>query len=607
MRLEDYALIGDTQTAALVSREGSVDWWCAPRFDSAASFSAILGGPEHGRWLVAPAEPIQKITRRYRPDTLVLETEFETEHGTVRVADCMPPRDGTPEIVRRVEGVKGRVPMRLELVIRFDYGSIVPWVRREGGRLVAIGGPDALVLTSDIETRGEDMTTVADFTLSEGQTASFTLGWFPSHRKPPPALDARQSIHDTEQFWRSWVRRCKYDGPYRDAVTRSLMVLKALTYAPTGGMVAAPTTSLPEQLGGVRNWDYRFCWLRDAAFTLNNLYLAGYREEARSFRGWLLRAAAGDPAKLQVLYGVSGERRIPEATCKWLPGYEGARPVRVGNAAVDQLQLDIYGELLDAMLQSRQAEGCEEDFAWRVERVLLDFLGEHWNDPDESIWEVRSGPKQFTYSKVMSWVAFDRAIRSAERFGLEGPVRVWREKRARIMQEVLVRGVDPVRGCFIRSFDDPHALDASLLRVPLVGFLPCTDARVQATVQAVEQDLMRDGLVLRYATDTHADDGLPPGEGAFLACSFWLADCYARQGRVDDARTLFERLLSLRNDVGLLSEEYDARAKRLVGNFPQAFSHLALVNTAFNLAGMRAGSRGEDRPARDASPILQPL
>ncbi|MBS2032764.1 MAG: glycoside hydrolase family 15 protein [Deltaproteobacteria bacterium] len=606
MRLEDYALIGDTQTAALVSREGSVDWLCLPRFDSAACFAALLGTPKHGRWLITPAEPVRRTHRRYLPDSLVLETYFETENGIVRLVDCMPPRDGTPELVRRVEGLRGRVPMRLELVIRFDYGNIVPWVRSEGGRLHAIAGPDALVLTSDIETRGENMTTVADFTLSEGQNACFTLAWFPSHRKAPPALDGSQSIRDTELFWRGWVKRCKYDGPYRDAVVRSLMVLKALTYAPTGGIVAAPTTSLPEQLGGVRNWDYRFCWLRDAAFTLNNLYLAGYREEARSFRGWLLRAAAGDPAKLQVLYGVSGERRIPEAQCLWLPGYEGSRPVRVGNAAVDQLQLDIYGELLDAMLQSRQAEGCEEDFAWRVERVLLDFLGEHWRDPDESIWEVRGERRDFTYSKVMAWVAFDRAIRSAEKFGLEGPVRTWREKRARIMQEVLVRGVDPARGCFVQSFGS-EALDASLLRIPLVGFLPCGDSRVQATIQLVERELMRDGLVLRYATQSKSDDGLPPGEGAFLACSFWLADCYARQGRVDQARELFERLLSLRNDVGLLAEEYDSRAGRQVGNFPQAFSHLALVNTAFNLAGMRAGSRGEGRPARDASPILQPL
>jgi GH15 family glucan-1,4-alpha-glucosidase len=521
----------------------------------------------------------------------VLETEVETASGTVRIFDFMPPRDGTPDLVRRVEGVAGRVALKMELVVRFDYGSVVPWVRQLDGRLLAVAGPDALVLTSDVETRGEGFTTVADFTVDAGHAVSFTLTWFQSHQSPPPALDARQAVRDTESFWREWVDRCTYEGPHRDAVVRSLITLKALTYAPTGGIVAAPTASLPELLGGERNWDYRYCWLRDASFTLNNLYLAGYQDEARAFRDWLLRAVAGDPTQLQVLYGVSGERRIPELTLDWLPGYESSRPVRVGNAAVHQLQLDVFGELMESMLQARAAESCEEEAAWRVERVLLGFLEKLWQRPDEGIWEVRGGPQHFVYSKVMAWVAFDSAIRSAERFNLPAPLERWSATRDRIRAEVLERGVDARRGCFVQSYGSER-LDASLLRIPLVGFLPCEDPRVQRTIAAVEQELTRDGLVLRYDPgDAGAVDGLPGGEGAFLACSFWLADCHMRSGRREQAEALFNRLLLLRNDVGLLSEEYDLGARRLVGNFPQAFSHLALVNTAFNLAGLRPEGR----------------
>jgi GH15 family glucan-1,4-alpha-glucosidase len=589
MRIEDYALIGDTQSAALVSRAGSIDWLCLPRFDSGACFAALLGTPEHGRWLMTPVEPVRKVARRYLPDTLVLETEFTTDSGVVRVIDCMPPRDNAPDVVRAVEGVTGRVAMRMELVIRFDYGSILPWVRRRDGRLLAVAGPDALVLTTDVPVRGEELTTVSSFEAVAGHRSFFTLTWFPSHQAPPPALDASQAIRDTERYWKEWVARCRYEGPYREAVVRSLMTLKALTYAPTGGIVAAPTTSLPEAIGGTRNWDYRFCWLRDASFTLNNLYLAGYRTEAREFRDWLLRAVAGDPARLQVLYGVSGERRVPELEVKWLPGYEGSRPVRIGNGAVDQLQLDVYGELMDTLHQARAAEVCADDPAWRVQRVLLEFLEQHWREPDEGIWEVRGGRQHFVYSKVMAWVAFDRALASAERFKLDAPLERWRGLRRDIRAEIMERGFDTRRGTFTQHYGS-QTLDASLLRIPLVGFLPHTDPRVLGTVQAIEQDLLRHGLVARYDAGGSQVDGLPDGEGAFLACSFWLADNYALSGRTDEAHALFERLLGLRNDVGLLSEEYDVGRKRQVGNFPQAFSHLALINTAFNLAGHRTGA-----------------
>jgi len=585
MHLEDYALIGDTRSAALVSREGSIDWLCLPRFDSGAVFAALLGTPANGRWKIAPAQEVKRVRRRYRRDTLVLETEVTTATGTVHVVDCMPVHEHSREVVRVVEGVRGVVPMRMELRVRFDYGSIVPWVSQRDGRLTLEAGPDALVLTTDRETWGEDLATVCEFVAEAGKSETFTLSWYPSHLEPPPALDARQAVRDTLRFWREWVSQCQYQGPWRDAVVRSLITLKALTYAPTGGMVAAPTTSLPEQLGGVRNWDYRYCWVRDAAFTLNNLYLAGYQEEACAWRKWLVRTVAGDPAQLQIVYGVSGERRIPELELPWLSGYQGSRPVRVGNGAVGQLQLDVYGELVDTMYQARLAENAPERAAWRIEQVLVEFLATHWREPDEGIWEERAGRRQFVFSKVMAWVAFDRALRSAERFGLPYPRARWEAERDAIREEVLARGFDPVRQTFTQRYGAPE-LDASLLRIPLEGFLPPDDPRVVGTVRAIERELCRDGYVMRYHTGTEAD-GLPAGEGAFLACSFWLADNYARMGRWKEARALFERLLALRNDVGLLSEEYDVDSHRLLGNFPQAFSHLALVNTAFNLSGAR--------------------
>jgi len=592
MHLENYALIGDTQSAALVSSEGSIDWLCLPRFDSGAIFAALLGKPEHGRWKIAPVEPVKRLRRRYRRDTLVLETELTTASGVVRLLDCMPPRTGSPELVRIVEGVRGVVPMRMDLTVRFDYGAIVPWVTKKDGRLMLEAGPDACVLTTDLETWGEGLNTVSEFMAVADRSDAVTLSWYPSHQAPPPALDARQALRDTLSFWRQWVSQCKYEGPWRDAVVRSLITLKALTYAPTGGIVAAATTSVPELLGGVRNWDYRYCWVRDASFTLDNLYRAGYREEARAWRKWLIRTAAGDPAQLQMLYGVSGERRIPELVLEWLPGYENSRPVRVGNGAASQLQLDVYGELMDTMHQGRVVDGVVDRAAWRIERTLMDFLEAHWAEPDEGIWEVRCARQHFVFSKVMSWVAVDRAIKSAEKFQLEAPLERWKKLRETIRSTVLEKGVDPERQCFTQAFGS-KVLDASLLRIPLVGFLPADDRRVIGTVKAIEKELVRDGLVLRYDTNT-SSDGLPGGEGAFLACSFWLADDLVLLDRGDEATALFERLLTLRNDVGLLAEEYDIAHQRMLGNFPQAFSHLALVNTAFNLSGMRALGR---RPA----------
>ncbi|MBS2026635.1 MAG: glycoside hydrolase family 15 protein [Deltaproteobacteria bacterium] len=598
MELEKYALIGDTQSAALVSTEGSIDWLCLPRFDSGALFSALLGTPDHGRWKIAPVEPVKRLRRRYRRDTLVLETEFTTASGVVRLLDCMPPRSGPPELVRVIEGVRGQVPMRMDLTVRFDYGAIVPWVTQKDGRLMLEAGPDALVLTTDLETWGEGLSTVSEFMAGPEKSDALTLSWYPSHLPPPPALDARQALRDTLSFWRQWVSLCRYEGPWREAVVRSLIVLKALTYAPTGGIVAAPTTSVPELLGGERNWDYRYCWVRDASFTLDNLYRAGYREEARAWRKWLIRTAAGAPSQLQMLYGVSGERRIPELELGWLPGYEGSRPVRVGNGAASQLQLDVYGELMDTMYRARVVEGVVDRAAWRIERALMDFLEAHWADPDEGIWEVRCARQPFVFSKVMAWVAVDRAIRSAEQFQLEAPLERWRRLREAIRGAVLEKGVDRERQCFTQSFGS-KVLDASLLRIPLVGFLPANDPLVVGTVKAIERELVRDGLVLRYDTSC-TPDGLFGAEGAFLACSFWLADDLVALGREDEARALFERLLKLRNDVGLLAEEYDLGQSRMVGNFPQAFSHLALVNTAFNLAGARELGRAAKSDAAES-------
>ena len=581
LRIEDYAMIGDTRTAALVCKDGSIDWLCLPRFDSGACFAALLGEPRHGRWLLAPRGDVARTSRRYRPGTLVLETEIATADGTVRIVDCMPPNEDVPNVLRLVEGVSGRVPMRMELVIRFDYGWVVPWVRSLDGVLVAIGGPDALALVTPVPVHGEGLTTVADFEVGAGDCVPFLLSWFPSHEPPPPALDVAGMVAESEAWWRAWSDRCDYQGPWREAVVGSLVTLKALTYLPTGGIVAAATTSLPEILGGVRNWDYRYCWLRDATFTLYALLLGGHRDEAIAWRDWLLRAAAGSPAQLQVLYGLAGERRLHELTLDWLPGYEASTPVRIGNAAAEQRQLDIYGEVSDAFFQARKAGIHPDPTAWALQRQVLDFLTEAWREPDEGIWEVRGPRRHFTHSKMMAWVAFDRAIKTVERFGLDGPADAWRRTRAAIHAEVCERGFDRAKGAFTQSYGEP-ALDASLLLTPIVGFLPAADERVVGTVRAIERELIEGGLVKRYRT-RETDDGLPPGEGVFLACSFWLADNYALMGRGREARQLFERLLSLRNDVGLLAEEYDPAAGRFLGNFPQAFSHVGLVNTAFNL------------------------
>lgn len=580
----DYALIGDLQTAALVSREGSIDWLCLPRFDSGACFAALLGGPEHGRWSLRPAGPIRHVERRYRPETLVLETELSTDEGTVRIVDCMPPRGRAADVVRIVEGVRGRVPMRMELAIRLDYGSIVPWVRRQDGRLVAVGGPDALYLDTRVQTRGEDLRTVADFTVGEGMSDTFVLTWVQSYEDPPEGVNAHKAVADTQAWWERWTGRCPYTGEWREAVVRSLVTLKALTFAPTGGIVAAATTSLPESIGGARNWDYRFCWLRDATLTLYSLLLSGYEDEARAWRDWLLRAAAGDPHRLQIMYGAAGERRLGEEELDWLPGYMGSRPVRIGNAAVSQMQLDVYGEVMDTLHQARRLGIDHSESAWALQRALMDALESDWRLPDAGIWEVRGELRQFTHSKVMAWTAMDRAVRGVEEFGLEGPVDRWRRVRAQIHEEVCREGYDVAKGSFTRSYDSSE-LDASLLMIPLVGFLAPDDPRVVGTVDAVARELCRDGFVLRYRTDGEGDaDGLPGHEGAFLACSFWLADCLALMGRGEEARRLFERLLVVRNDVGLLSEEYDPAAGILLGNFPQAFSHVGLINTAYNLS-----------------------
>jgi GH15 family glucan-1,4-alpha-glucosidase len=588
-RIEDYALIGDLETAALVARDGSIDWLCFPQFDSGACFAALLGKPEHGRWLLAPQAGIRNIRRRYRDDTLVLETTYETDDGSVTLIDCMPMRSRAPALVRVVRGEHGQVPMHLQLIIRFDYGSIVPWVRRTERGIWAVAGPDSLLLNTDVELRGEDLTTVADFTVAQGQEVSFVLCWYPSFQEPPPETDPGQAIRDTQSWWQDWSGRCTYRGPWREQVVRSLITLKALTYEPSGGIVAAATTSLPEQLGGVRNWDYRYCWLRDATFTLYALIEAGYLEEARAWRQWLLRAVAGEPSKLQILYGLDGRRRLREWEVDWLPGYEGARPVRIGNAASGQFQLDVYGEVWDAMYQAHCAGLEAEEAGWRLGRALLEFLESAWDSPDEGIWEVRGPRRPFTHSRMMAWLAVDRAVKAVERFGRAGPVDRWRQLRDTIHEQVCRDGFNADLGAFVQYYGSTN-LDASLLMMPLVGFLPASDSRVRGTVEAIERHLMQDGFVRRYQSDPGVD-GLPPGEGAFLACTFWLADNYALLGRDADAKETFERLLGLCNDVGLLSEEYDPHAKRLVGNFPQAFSHVGLINTAMNLAHARGPAR----------------
>jgi GH15 family glucan-1,4-alpha-glucosidase len=588
LRIEDYGLIGDLQTAALVGRNGSIDWCCFPRFDSGACFAALLGTPDHGRWLLGPQGEIRRTTRRYRHDTLILETVHETDDGSVRAIDFMPPRGEAPDIVRIVEGLDGEVPMRSELAIRFDYGSIVPWVRRVDHARVAVAGPDALCFRTPVQVRGEDMTTVSEFVLRPGERIPFVLTWFPSHRPLPDEVDPEHALADTEEYWLDWAGTCRHTGHYHDEIHQSLLVLKALTYGPTGGLVAAPTTSLPEWLGGVRNWDYRFCWLRDATLTLVAMLNAGYREEAVTWRHWLLRAVAGSPADVQIMYGIGGERRLEERELDWLPGYEASRPVRVGNAASEQLQLDVYGEVLDALYQTRAHGGEPDDNVWSLTLKLLQWLEDGWRRKDSGIWEVRGPNRHFTHSKVMAWVAFDRAVRYHDEFGREGPLEHWRALRDEIHTEVLARAWCEEKQAFAQSYDSDR-LDAAVLLMPLVGFLPPDDPRLVSTVAAIRRELSVDGLLLRYLPeDGGAVDGLPPGEGVFLPCSFWLASVLALQGADDEARELFERLLDLRNDVGLLAEEYDPVGRRQLGNFPQAFTHLALVGTAIALAEGRS-------------------
>ena len=595
-RIEDYALISDCGSAALVGRDGSIDWLCLPRFDSPACFAALLGESEHGRWLIAPAAPAARSERRYLDGSLILATMFETADGTVELIDFMRPHRRLPQLVRLVRGLRGRIPMFTEFVLRFDYGSLVPWVERlpEGG-LAAIGGPERVVLRTPAPLRGEDLKTVGEFTVEAGETLPFVLSYGPSHQPLPPPVDPARALHDTEVFWRRWSDRCASAGPWTDVVKRSLVALKGLTYAQTGGIVAAATTSLPEQLGGVRNWDYRYCWLRDATFTLLALMNAGYYEEARSWRDWLFRAVAGSPDQLQIMYGLGGERRLTEWEATWLPGFEGSRPVRIGNAAVNQTQLDVYGEVLDAVYHAHMHGLPPNQHGDAIAFVSLRHLAKIWDQPDEGIWEVRGPRQHFTHSKVMVWVAFDRMVKMLEQRGSTGrALPRWQQLRERIHEDICSKAFDPELGSFVQAYGS-KALDASLLLLPLVGFLPPTDPRIVGTVKAIEQRLMADGFVCRYDTGEVAD-GLPPGEGAFLACSFWLADNLVLQGRISEARELFERLIALRNDVGLLAEEYDPHLERQLGNFPQAFSHVALVNTAFNLT--RSQGPAEQRAAR---------
>jgi GH15 family glucan-1,4-alpha-glucosidase len=582
-RIEDYALIGDLQAAALVERGGSIDWLCFPRFDSGACFAALLGTPDNGRWLLAPRHG-GTATRRYLHNTMVLETTWETDEGSVQVFDFMPPRGDAPDVVRIVEGIRGSVEMRSELVIRFDYGHVVPWVRRIDHARLAVAGPDALCFRTPAHTRGESMRTISEFTIDEGERVPFALTWYPSHHDPPAAIEPEVALAETESFWREWNEHCTVDltSDWHDLLQRSLMVLKTLTYAPTGGIVAAPTTSLPEWIGSVRNWDYRYCWLRDATLTLLAFLHAEHIEEALDWRSWLLRAVAGDPADLQIMYSVAGERRLTELELPWLRGYESSAPVRIGNAASEQLQVDVYGEVMDALYQARVHGLAKEQHAWDLQKTLLRYLAEAWAEPDQGIWEIRGPRRHFVHSKAMAWVAFDRAVRSVEEQELDGPVDEWRALRDAIHEDVCTNGFDDTIGSFVQSYGSQE-LDASLLLLPLAGFLPASDERVAGTIAAIERELLHDGFVLRYRTHEDGVDGLPPGEGVFLPCSFWLVDCYELVGRHDEALALFERLIALANDVGLLAEEYDPVAKRLLGNFPQAFTHLALVNSAFNV------------------------
>jgi GH15 family glucan-1,4-alpha-glucosidase len=582
LRLEDYAMIGDCRSAALVGRDGSIDWLCWPRFDSEACFAALLGGPEHGRWLIAPTEAA-RVTRGYRDDTLVLDTRFETANGILTLTDFMPPQRNRIDIVRTVKAEGGPVKVYCEWIVRFGYGEIIPWVTRtEKHTLKAVAGPDMVVLHAPVALHGENLKTVGEFELAEGETLSFGLSYRWSHLPEPTPLDPEAALRRTEEFWRKWSSRDEVKGQWSRTLKRSLITLKALTYMPTGGLVAAPTTSLPEQPGGRRNWDYRYCWLRDATLTLLALMNGGHYEEAHAWRDWLLRAAAGSPAQLQIMYGIAGERHLPEVELPWLPGYENSKPVRVGNAAHRQNQLDVYGELSDALHQARSGGIGAVEAGWELQKVSLERLAEIWREPDQGIWEVRSAPQHFTYSRVMAWVAFDRAIKSAETHLLPAPLNQWKVMRREIHEDVCRNGFNRHKNSFVRAYGGSD-LDASLLLIPAVGFLPGDDPRVDSTIRAIERELLTDGLVRRYDSEMSAD-GLPSGEGAFLACSFWLADAYLLAGRRKDAEALFQKLIGLANDVGLLSEEYDVTARRMIGNFPQAFSHLALLNTAFNLS-----------------------
>jgi GH15 family glucan-1,4-alpha-glucosidase len=582
-KIEDYALIGDCETAALVGRDGSIDWLCWPAFDCDACFAALLGTPKNGRWLIAPAAETAKVSRRYRDDTLIVETRFETADGVVDLIDFMPPRGKASDVVRIVRGVRGRVKLRMELVLRFGFGTDIPWVKRtEDGALLGICGQDMAVLRTPAKTRGEDMTTVADFEVGEGETVPFVLTYGPSHLDVPDAIDPERALQETEKYWTEWCSHCTYDGASRDLVMRSLITLKALTFGPTGGIVAAPTTSLPEKLGGARNWDYRFCWLRDATFTLLALMNSGYTEEASCWHNWLLRAVAGSPANMQIMYGIMGQRRLMEWEAGWLPGYEGAQPVRVGNAAHAQLQLDVYGELIDAFHQSRIAKLELDEGSWDMECAVLDHLAEVWDQPDHGIWERRGEGRHYVLSKVMCWVGFDRGIKSAEKFGFKAPLERWRALRDTIHREICEKGFDPAQNAFVESYGS-QLLDASILMLPAVGFLPASDPRVRGTLAAIEKHMMRDGFVLRHDPREISDERQPI-EGAFLACTLWLADAWILAGEMNKAQVLFDRVVGVANDLGLLAEEYDSGARRQTGNFPQALTHIALVNTAHNLS-----------------------
>jgi len=587
-KIEDYAFLSDTQTGALVSRDGCVDWLCFPRFDSGACFASLLGTRDNGHWRFWPKEKIDRTNRRYRGETLILETEIETKSGAVRLIDFMPPRGENPDLIRIVEGIRGEVAMQMELIIRFDYGRTIPWVRTAHGGLEAIAGPNGLILRTPVKTRGKDLTTVAEFTVKKGDRVPFVLTWFASYSKPPRAIHADHALRDTEKYWKKWVNRCHRKTPWDDAVVRSLVTLKGLTYAPTGGIVAAATTSLPEEIGGVRNWDYRYCWLRDATFLLLGLMRLGFVDEARSWREWLLRAIAGSASQMQIMYGVDGERRLEEYEIPWLSGYEKSKPVRVGNAASEQFQLDVFGEVLDAMYQTHRSGIETDDAEWRLLVQLMKFLESNWGKPDNGIWEVRGGRRHFTHSKMMAWLAFDRAVKLVETCNCAAGENLerWQKIRDEIHTEVCQRGYNSDKKAFTQ-FYGTDALDASLLMMPLIGFLPATDERVRNTIEAIQRELLHDGFVLRYRPKEEGVDGLPGREGVFLPCSFWLVDCLYLIGRKKDARELFERLLNVRNDLGLLAEEYDPKSKRQLGNFPQAFSHVALVNAALFLSGVR--------------------